>query len=61
MYEFNTGTWSSLDFAGRLPGILLMSTAVGAASGLFGVRGGVLLFPVLAVLFGLDVTAKALT
>ncbi|HLW84510.1 MAG TPA: sulfite exporter TauE/SafE family protein [Candidatus Sulfotelmatobacter sp.] len=38
----------------RLLLIFLMATIVGAASGLFGVGGGVLLVPLLVVAFGFD-------
>jgi hypothetical protein len=39
---------------GRLLLIFLMATIVGAASGLFGVGGGVLLVPLLVVVLGFD-------
>jgi uncharacterized membrane protein YfcA len=39
---------------GRLALILLLSTGVGVMSGLFGVGGGVLLVPLLVLLFGFE-------
>lgn len=44
-------SWNS---RGQLIGVLVMSTGVGVASGLFGVGGGVLLVPLLVILFGFD-------
>lgn len=45
---------SSFNSRDQLIGVLVMSTGVGIASGLFGVGGGVLLVPLLVLLFGLD-------
>jgi uncharacterized membrane protein YfcA len=40
--------------AGRLPLILIVATGVGVCAGLFGVGGGVLLVPLLVLLFAFD-------
>ncbi len=49
-----SGAPNKLTRGGRLAGILAMSVVVGTASGLFGIGGGILLVPILVLLFGFE-------